>query len=114
MSTVSTVEQLWAIYCHLKRAEELPVISDYHLFPENIKPMWEDENNVNGGKLMIRLRKGVSSRIWEDLILSVVGGKDLEDDENEICGLVISIRYHEDIISIWNRNSSPENVNALR
>ena len=107
------MEELWTIYCHLKRAEELPIISDYHLFPQSIKPMWEDENNVNGGKLMIRLRKGLSSRIWENLILYVTGGQD-SNEESDICGIVVSIRYHEDIVSVWNRDSSPEAVSKLR
>lgn len=29
-------------------------------------------------------------------------------DENEVCGAVMSIRYAEDIISIWNKSSTDE------
>jgi len=75
---------------------------------------------------MVRLRKGIASRYWEDLVrelfmtitmrtarayatlfaaqvLAIVGEQ--FDVGNEICGAVISIRYNEDIISLWNRNA---------
>ena len=32
--------------------------------------MWEDESNVNGGKWIVRLKKGVAARYWEDLVRS--------------------------------------------
>lgn len=41
---------------------------DYHLFKTDIKPMWEDPANRKGGKWMIRVRKGIASRYWEDLV----------------------------------------------
>ncbi len=33
----------------------------------------------------------------------------LKNESEEICGAVISIRYNEDILGIWNRNASPSN-----
>ena len=35
------VEQFWALYGHLARPCELTSSSDYHLFKQGIKPMWE-------------------------------------------------------------------------
>jgi len=66
--------------------------------------MWEDEANQKGGKWIVRLRKGLASKCWEDLLLGVVGEQ--FDVGDEICGIVISIRYNEDIISLWNRNAN--------
>ena len=37
----SSAEQFWSLYCHLERPGNLPPHSDYHLFKEGIKPMWE-------------------------------------------------------------------------
>lgn len=53
--------------------------------------MWEDEANVKGGKWMIRLKKGLISRCWENLILAVLGEQFIVG--NEICGAVASMRY---------------------
>lgn len=33
--------------------------------------MWEDSANRRGGKWMVRLRKGIASRYWEDLVRDV-------------------------------------------
>ncbi|XP_073479097.1 eukaryotic translation initiation factor 4E type 2-like isoform X1 [Aquarana catesbeiana] len=39
--TVATVEQFWRVYSHLVRPGDLSGYSDFHLFKEGIKPMWE-------------------------------------------------------------------------
>ncbi|KAJ6757500.1 EUKARYOTIC TRANSLATION INITIATION FACTOR 4E RELATED [Salix koriyanagi] len=80
---------------------------------EGIRPLWEDSANCNGGKWIIRFKKVVSGRFWEDLVLALVG--DQLDYSDDICGAVLSIRYNEDILSVWNRNASDrQGVMALR
>mmetsp|Transcript_72833 Transcript_72833/g.161836 ORF Transcript_72833/g.161836 Transcript_72833/m.161836 type:complete len:190 (-) Transcript_72833:342-911(-) len=104
MGTARTVEDFWRLYVHLRRpVDERPTVCDYHVFREGIKPMWEDENNVNGGKWIVRLRKGLAARYWEDILLAILGGQFRVGDE--ICGIVLSVRYQEDILSIWNRSA---------
>ena len=58
----------WNYFQHLQRPSEMPVISDYMLFRKGIRPMWEDENNASGGKWILRLKKGVVDRLWENLV----------------------------------------------
>ncbi len=106
--------------------------------------MWEDPGNCNGGKWIVRLQKGLASRIFEvflatahstfvgksiprkhvekekkkkiehvfiivveflsqDLILALIGGQFAVGDE--ICGCVVSIRFNEDIVSLWNKTA---------
>ncbi|KAL5218805.1 hypothetical protein ABZP36_019489 [Zizania latifolia] len=64
----STVESFWVCYCHLARPSSLPSPTDLHLFKEGIRPLWEDPANRNGGKWIIRFKKAVSGRFWEDLV----------------------------------------------
>ncbi|XP_061619008.1 eukaryotic translation initiation factor 4E family member 2 related sequence 1 isoform X4 [Phyllopteryx taeniolatus] len=64
----------------------------------------QDEYNRSGGKWIIRLRKGLASRFWENIILAMVGEQFMVGEE--ICGAVVSIRFQEDFLSIWNRTSS--------
>lgn len=103
---VSNTEEFWGVYNHVKRARELPVNTDCHVFRQGVKPVWEDPVNSRGGKWMVRLRKGLASRLWEHLIIAIVG--DQFELGDEICGAVLSIRSHEDILSIWNRSASDE------
>lgn len=119
------VEQFWRFYSHLVRPGDLSGHSDFHLFKEGIKPMWEvkskhrlstavclthtccashlsvapllllsggqDESNRSGGKWIIRLRKGLASRFWENIILAMLGEQFMVGEE--ICGAVVSIRF---------------------
>ncbi|CAB4316242.1 unnamed protein product [Prunus armeniaca] len=107
------VEGFWVCYCHLARPATLPSPTDLHLFKDGIRPLWEDSANCHGGKWIIRFKKAVSGRFWEDLVLALVGDQ-LDYGEN-ICGAVLSIRFNEDILSVWNRNASDHQaVMALR
>ncbi|KAH7033433.1 translation initiation factor eIF 4e-like domain-containing protein [Microdochium trichocladiopsis] len=103
---VTTAEEFWAVYNHLKHPSDLPEKSDYHLFKQGIRPIWEDDVNKQGGKLVVRLKKGAANRFWDETLLACIGDQFGEDNE-EICGVVLSVRNNEDILSIWLRHSSP-------
>ncbi|KVH90685.1 Eukaryotic translation initiation factor 4E (eIF-4E), conserved site-containing protein [Cynara cardunculus var. scolymus] len=101
----STVEGFWVCYCHLARPSSLPSPTDLHLFKQGIRPLWEDSANCNGGKWIIRFKKPVSGPLVGDQL----------DYGDNICGIVLSIRFNEDILSVWNRNASDNPaVMALR
>uniref|UniRef100_A0A8C3MD71 Eukaryotic translation initiation factor 4E family member 2 n=1 Tax=Geospiza parvula TaxID=87175 RepID=A0A8C3MD71_GEOPR len=103
IGTFASVEQFWRFYSHMVRPGDLTGHSDFHLFKEGIKPMWEDDANKNGGKWIIRLRKGLASRCWENLILAMLGEQFMVGEE--ICGAVVSVRFQvsafENCASMW-------------
>ena len=102
IATAHTAEEFWEIYSHLKRPSSLPVVSDYHMFKKDIRPIWEDDVNRKGGKWVVRMKKGVADRYWEDLLLSLIGDQ-FGDAGEDVCGAVLSMRNGEDILSIWTR-----------
>ncbi|XP_054706459.1 eukaryotic translation initiation factor 4E type 2-like [Uloborus diversus] len=108
IASFNSVEKFWSIYGHIIRPSEMAVHSDFHLFKQGIKPMWEDEANIAGGKWIVRLRKGLASRYWEDLILAILGEQFMVGEE--ICGAVVSIRFQEDIISVWNKTARDQHA----
>jgi len=115
IGTFSNVEDFWAYYNHLVRPSDLAYSCDYHLFREGVKPMWEDEENKDGGKYVVRIPrvKKASSRYWEDVLMAVVGGQ-FDVPVDEVCGVVISTRFNQDVLSLWNKRSeSPENKRKL-
>lgn len=71
--------------------------------------MWEDEENKKGGKWILRLKKGVADRYWEDLLMAMIGDQFAEAGE-EVCGAVVSVRSGEDVFSIWTKNDGGRNV----
>ena len=109
VAKIHTAQGFWQVYVHLKRPSALPAVSDYHFFKEGIRPVWEDDENKKGGKWMMRLKKGVADRYWEDLLLAFIGDQFLEASE-EVCGLVVSVRQGEDVFSLWTKNDGGRNV----
>uniref|UniRef100_A0A1I7X497 eIF-4F 25 kDa subunit n=1 Tax=Heterorhabditis bacteriophora TaxID=37862 RepID=A0A1I7X497_HETBA len=113
VAAVNSVEQFWSVYRHLKRPCDIGEKVDIHFFKKGIKPVWEDGANVKGGKWILRLKKGLASRVWENLLLAMVGEQFLVGEE--ICGAVCSIRNQEDIVSLWNRTADNAGVtNRIR
>jgi translation initiation factor 4E len=106
---MDSVHNFWLVYVHLKRPSMLPSVSDYHFFREGIRPVWEDDANCKGGKFIMRLKKGVCDRYWEDLLLAMVGDQFMEASD-EVCGAVLSVRAQEDVLSIWTKNDGGRNV----
>ncbi|KLU88390.1 translation initiation factor eIF4E3 [Magnaporthiopsis poae ATCC 64411] len=102
MAEVGTAEDFFSVYAHLKRPSALPLVSDYHLFRKGVRPIWEDDENRKGGKWIVRLKKGVADRYWEDLLFAIVGDQ-FSDASEEVCGAVLSVRNGEDILSVWVR-----------
>ncbi|CAK7220693.1 hypothetical protein SCUCBS95973_004249 [Sporothrix curviconia] len=102
MACVSTVEDFFAVYAHLKRPSTLPLVADYHFFRKGVRPIWEDTENRKGGKWIVRLKKGVADRYWEDLLFAIIGDQ-FGDASDEVCGAVLSVRNGEDILSVWTR-----------
>ena len=77
--------------------------TDYLLFHSDVRrPVWEDPMNIDGGKWIVRLRKGVADRLWEDLVLGTIG--DQFEESDGVCGCVLSVRVQEDILSVWHRD----------
>jgi len=113
IGSFSTCEQFWKLFSHLVRPGDLNSHSDFHLFKKGIKPLWEDEANRYGGKWIVRLRKGLASRCWENLVMAMLGEQFMVGEE--ICGAVVSIRYQEDILSVWNKTANDTGVtNRIR
>lgn len=48
-----SVEQFWSYYCHLVRPCELTGHSDFHLFKDGIKPMWEVSKHMHSNILIV-------------------------------------------------------------
>lgn len=131
------MESFWSLWSHLNPPSALQPTTDYLLFHSGIRrPVWEDPLNISGGKWIIRLKKGVADRLWEDIVLAIVGdqfddcgntdegegtGSDgsgqtsASSNEPEICGCTISVRQSEDILSVWNREGTDTKVtNKIR
>lgn len=57
--------------------ESLASKDGVHFFRTGVKPLWEDEENLDGGCWVLKVRKedGKALRTWEELCLMVCGGE---------------------------------------
>ncbi|EKX36593.1 hypothetical protein GUITHDRAFT_145647 [Guillardia theta CCMP2712] len=95
----NTVEEFWSIYDHLVRPNEMSTNFDCCLFRDGIKPFPDDPANMGGGKWTLRLRKGLASRFWEEVILACIGGA--HNMSQDFCGAIVTSRPEEDVLSVW-------------
>lgn len=112
-----TVETFMGVFRSMKRPSQLDKSANYHLFKDNIKPMWEDPANAKGGKWIVSFSQGgthpaLLDRSWLWTVLALIG-EDLDGDD-EVTGAVLSARHKSDRIALWIRDKANiEQVNEL-
>ena len=87
----------------------------FFLMRNNIKPIWEDEENINGGCFSLKIQNRHVSKTWNKLIYSIVG-ETLFDDESimsNVNGLTISPKKYFCIIKIWMKTCDVSDINLL-
>ncbi len=58
--------------------------------------MWEDEGNKGGGKITLKIKKGFINKIWEDLLMGIIG--ETYEESEIINGIILLIKKDADII----------------
>jgi len=116
LGTVSTVQQFWQWFNNLPAAHDLGPRCSYHMMKQNIRPLWEDPANVNGGNLSFKVPKEDTDHSWLRLLLGVIGEyfSPCLKEEDDICGVTVSIRPRGDnVVCLWNANASLINTEEL-
>ena len=89
-------------------------INNNHFFfmRENIKPIWEDPLNKNGGCISIKVEINKIENTW-DLLSSYIIGETIPDSLN-INGISICIKNpNYSIIQIWLKKKNDNNINFI-
>lgn len=113
IAVIQTVEDFWGLYNNLLKPNAIPVGSNYHFFKVNVQPMWEDPENVKGGKWTLSLpknRKDSLDSLWLNGLLAVIGESFDDKMNDEICGIVLSPRQKQDRIALWTKSTQPSEL----
>ena len=113
LAEFETLEDFWAIFQYLKKPDDCKQAIEFQLFKNQIKPMWEDENNKNGGRIALKLRKEFSNLVWEELVFAFIGGYFDKEIKDEINGLVINCKKDFNTLQIWLKTYTTEVTSAL-
>ena len=101
LGSFNTIEGFWSYYRHMVRPDKLPSGCEINLFQEGIQPMWEDEANKGGARFILRIKPNYANKFWEELLIGYIGEQC--DDNDDICGLVLSIKNTEIQIGVWTK-----------
>ena len=100
------------LWTHLNPPSSVQPTTDYLLFHSGVRrPIWEDPLNSQGGKWIIRLKKGISDRLWEALVMAVIGDQFDECEPTNFVGFGGAPSGASDAPS-WRTGANGENAGA--
>lgn len=102
LGTFNTMADFWDRFSNLMH-EKLPTKSNVRVFQSNVRPLYEDPINREGGKWIVVIPKQKSVGVFNEVLAAIVGGK----FNCEISGLVLSKKVREDLVSIWTPSGIP-------
>ena len=112
IADVENMSEFWQVFQHLKKPNQCPIGTDYHIFKKGIIPMWEDEMNKHGGKLSVLLTWKLTNIIWEEATFNFAKG--LLPHYEYINGIVISMRPKFAVLSFWIKTNTSSAVEKIR
>lgn len=97
---VSSIEDFWKTHSAVK-----PYVQDYMFFlmRESVFPCWDDQHNINGGCISMKVAKGDVNAFWEELCIRALGETLACDDSapSIVNGISISPKRYYCIVKIW-------------
>ena len=86
------------------------------LMRQNIKPMWEDPNNKQGGCFSFKVTNKNVPEVWKS-VSYLLTGETLSDDknfQNSITGITISPKKSFCILKIWMKSLDFQNPRVIK
>ena len=106
LGDVTTLEEFFSFYCFIKKPSEIPVDHKVIFFRKGNKPCWEEW--PEGGCWILQVKKKESPHAynlkWERLIFACIA----EELNDNVVGLVLSVRQKKNLIEIWLKNVNDE------
>lgn len=104
IATFDSVEDFWGLFNNLQPASELKNGCDYSVFKNGIRPMWEDPQNIKGGRWIINVGRQRQTPIdlddgWLEVLMFLIGESFNYTDD--VCGVVLNNRGYGHKIGIW-------------
>jgi translation initiation factor 4E len=108
--TFDTISGFWSHWNDVQRHHEIGD-SNYNLFKQGIKPVWEDPKNINGGKYFVMTKGDQDETIkqWIHVMLALILG----EFRTDVNGAVLSVRSWGNTFAIWVRDAKDKRAAEL-
>tara|TARA_R110002072_G_scaffold212108_4_gene369610 strand:+ start:106 stop:588 length:483 start_codon:yes stop_codon:yes gene_type:complete len=80
------------------------------LMRDNINPIWEDINNIDGACYSYKIPNKIISNVWKNITLNIVSENLLIDNSLLINGVSISPKKYFCILKIWIKDKKYNNL----
>ena len=109
---VNSVGKFWYIFNNLPLCDIKN--NHFYLMRHGVDPIWEHEENRNGGVCSFRILLKDSMKLFTYLCILMLCDKLYENGNmNDITGVSISPKNNWAIVKIWNKDSKLDVVNLL-
>jgi hypothetical protein len=109
---INTVGDFWRLYNNWHKVKGVNS-KHFFLMKDNITPLWEDAENINGGCWSFKVTDTDAEKLWTDLSTYIVCNQ-LSTDPTDIIGLSICLKKNNfSVIKIWNKNSKNNSLLLL-
>ncbi|RGP62158.1 hypothetical protein FSPOR_9467 [Fusarium sporotrichioides] len=107
---IESVQDFWR-YANNTPVGNIGVRESLYLFKSGFRPVWEDRRNVLGGSWTFRFPKSMGPDVWTRVQLLAIGEKlqSVLDEEDQLCGVGLSVRFNSHLITVWHRDASKKN-----
>jgi hypothetical protein len=98
--TIRNISDFWSLYNNWNK---IGGINYKHLFlmKNDIKPLWEDPENINGGCWSYKINDYMINEVWEFLSIYLVTDNIIKNKDN-ICGISICNKKNNNaVVKIW-------------
>jgi translation initiation factor 4E len=108
--SITSIESFWTLF---RKISDLQIGSGMFFIMRNeIKPVWEDEQNKKGGCWSYKVSKKDSYKGWIELAVSLIG-ENITEKPLFINGISISPKKGFCVIKIWNNDNKFTDKNLL-
>jgi hypothetical protein len=107
IGNVSSTQEFWLHHHQLKNKISQGM---FFIMREYVFPMWDAEENLNGGCLSMKILKENMPVVWEELSIKLLGETLLKEEHrskwNLVNGISTSPKKHFCIVKIWLKDDS--------
>jgi hypothetical protein len=110
--TINNALDFWKLFNSWEEIDGL-LSKQFFLMKNNITPIWEDEQNKNGGCWSLKVIDYEADDLFELLSVLMVS-EELSNLPDTITGLSICLKKNNTVvIKIWNNNKNNSNIDLL-